>query len=67
MINPSMYVKFSYMNSSADLNGDDGEGEDKDEDEDEDDDEDESKEKEEGSESILKFIYLLYSFEFVER
>lgn len=61
MINPSMYVKFSYMNSSADLNGDDGE------DEDEDDDEDESKEKEEGSESILKFIYLLYSFEFVER
>lgn len=58
MINPSMYVKFSYMNSSADLNGDDdGEGEDKDEDEDE----DESKEKEEDSESILKFIYFIAS------
>jgi hypothetical protein len=53
-----MYVKFSYMNSSADLNGDDdGEGEDKDEDEDE----DESKEKEEDSESILKFIYFIAS------
>ena len=52
-----MYVKFSYINSSADLNGDDGEGEDKDEDEDE----DESKEKEEGSESILKFIYFVAS------
>ena len=48
-----MYVKFSYMNSSADLKGDDDEGEDKDD--------DESKEKEEDSESILKFIYFIAS------
>ena len=55
MIIPSIYVKFSYMNLRADLNGDDDEGEDKDEDE------EDSNDNDDGNESILKFIYFVAS------
>lgn len=48
MIIPSIYVKFLYMNSRADLNGDDDEGDDED-----------SNEKGDDNESISKIKYLL--------
>ena len=54
MIIPSIYVKFSYINSSIAVNG---EGVN---------DEEDSKENDEGSEFILKFI-LLYMGEYAER
>lgn len=49
-----MYVKFSYINSSIALNGED----DEDEDEEDEKEEDGSKENDEGNESILKYFLL---------